>query len=181
MAGAMTHANSGVSPELWELVSRACNDTLSPEDQARLELLLSADDNGRRFYGYYMLMHGDLLWRFRDGSYAAPEAAHILSTSSAPDEPGIPGYFATVLHGAIGYFPEDMPLAYLIATVVTGLGLLVGSHVYMPRPEQVAHHSARWSLRRKWSSSARLRASRIANGPVVAVSLWGRNTSWPRV
>ena len=31
-----------------------------------------------------------------------------------------------------------MPLAYLVATVVTGLGMLVASHVYMSRPEQVA-------------------------------------------
>ena len=34
-----------------------------------------------------------------------------------------------------------MPLAYLIATVVTGLGILIASHVYMSRPEQVARQS----------------------------------------
>ena len=37
-------AGSGVSPELWELASHACNGTLSPEDQSRLETLLVADE-----------------------------------------------------------------------------------------------------------------------------------------
>ena len=35
-----------------------------------------------------------------------------------------------------------MPLAYLIATVLTGLGILIASHVYMSCPEQVARQSA---------------------------------------
>ena len=35
--------------------------------------------------------------------------------------------FPSTLHATLGYFPEGMPLAYLIATVVTGLGLLIGS------------------------------------------------------
>ena len=34
-----------------------------------------------------------------------------------------------------------MPLAYLIATVVTGLGLLIGSHIYVSYPVQVARIS----------------------------------------
>ena len=40
----------------------------------------------------------------------------------------------------LGCFPEGMPLAYLIATVVTGLGLLVGSLVHVCRTEQVARN-----------------------------------------
>ena len=32
----------------------------------------------------------------------------------------------------LGYFPEGMPLAYLIATVVTGLGLLIGASSICP-------------------------------------------------
>ena len=52
-----------------------------------------------------------------------------------------PIILSTTLPTTTGYFPEGMPLAYLIATVVTGLGILIASHVYMSRPEQVAHNS----------------------------------------
>ena len=35
-----------------------------------------------------------------------------------------------------------MPLAYLLATVITGLGLLVGSLIHVSQPEQVVRNSA---------------------------------------
>ena len=34
-----------------------------------------------------------------------------------------------------------MPLAYLVATVMTGLGLLIGSLIHVSHPEQVARNS----------------------------------------
>ena len=51
------------------------------------------------------------------------------------------GFLTTTLHATIGSFPEGMPLAYLIATVVTGLGLLIGSLIHVSEPEQIAHTS----------------------------------------
>ena len=64
--------------------------------------------------------------------------------SSATLSPAVPisGSLSNIVHGTINYFPEGMPLAYLIATVVTGLGILIASHVYMSRPEQVAQQPA---------------------------------------
>ena len=38
---------------------------------------------------------------------------------------------SAALHGTFGYFSDGMPLAYLLATVVTGLGLLIGSMIHV--------------------------------------------------
>ena len=54
----------------------------------------------------------------------------------------LPTFLTTALHGTVGYFPEGMPLAYLVATVMTGLGLLIGSLIPASHPEQVARQSA---------------------------------------
>ena len=67
----------------------------------------------------------------------SPFAIRDLSPSSAvPASSGL-GFLSATFQNVIGRFPENMPLAYLLATVVTGLGLLIASHVYMSRPEPV--------------------------------------------
>ena len=38
----------------------------------------------------------------------------------------------------VGYLSSGWPVAYLIATMIFGLGLLIASHVYVSRPVQVA-------------------------------------------
>ena len=50
-------------------------------------------------------------------------------------------FLSTTFHNTLGYFSEGMPLAYLLATVITGLGLLIGSLIHVSQPEQVAHNS----------------------------------------
>ena len=73
-----------------------------------------------------------LLLRQKDG-YDPP----ILPLPLRPT----PTFFATTLHNTAGYFSEGMPLAYLVATFVTGLGLLIGSLIPASHPEQVARSS----------------------------------------
>ena len=46
----------------------------------------------------------------------------------------IPGLLANAFHGTVGYFSQEIPFSLLVATVVTSLGLLIGSLVY------VTHH-----------------------------------------
>ena len=88
-----------------------------------------------------------MLWRFRGGRGDMIAATRQQERSMAFTGPvmlaksSLFSYAGTALHGTLGYFSEGIPLAYLLATVVTGLGLLVGSHVYMSGPEQVAHQS----------------------------------------
>ena len=51
-----------------------------------------------------------------------------------------PTFLMTAFHNTIGYFPEGMPLAYLLATVVTGLGILIGSLIHVSHPDEVARN-----------------------------------------
>ena len=70
----------------------------------------------------------------REQDDTLPEIQSQLSfvQTSSPTIPFLP----VAIHGTLRCFPEGMPLAYLIATVITGLAILVASHVYISRPEQ---------------------------------------------
>ena len=50
-------------------------------------------------------------------------------------------FLSTTLPGTVGYFSSGWPVAYLIATVIFGFGLLIGSLVPVSQPEQVARQS----------------------------------------
>ena len=51
------------------------------------------------------------------------------------------GFLATTIHGTAGFFSSGWPVAYLVATVIFGIGLLIGSHVYVSEPVQVVRQS----------------------------------------
>ena len=71
---------------------------------------------------------------------AATIAAPFSSVHHRPS-PRIPSFLSIPIHGTIGYFSQGLPLAYLLATVITGLGRLVGSLIHVSHPEQVARES----------------------------------------
>ncbi len=74
--------------ELWALASRSCNDALRPEDLVRLESLLAEDPQARHFYGFYMLMHAELAWRFRADGQTAIEERGIAGLPAIDGEAG---------------------------------------------------------------------------------------------
>ena len=59
------------------------------------------------------------------------------------DEPSVPhSPFVPFTLSTIDYFSSGWPVAYLIATVIFGIGLLIGSHVQCPSLKQVARQSS---------------------------------------
>lgn len=60
------------SPELWRLVGLMCDQLLTAEDAARLEVLLATDADAKRFCARYLDLHAHFLWLYRDEQ---PEAA----------------------------------------------------------------------------------------------------------
>ena len=50
-------------------------------------------------------------------------------------------FLPTALHGTVGWFSSDWPVAYLIATVICGVSMLIGSVVHVSSPVQVARQS----------------------------------------
>ncbi|HUG89833.1 MAG TPA: DUF1553 domain-containing protein [Planctomycetaceae bacterium] len=59
---------NGRHDELWRLLEAVCEDELAPAQVARLEELLLADREARRFYLDYIGLHGSLYWDTAVGS-----------------------------------------------------------------------------------------------------------------
>ena len=148
---------------------------LSPEAAARLEQLVVGSTEACEYYIRYAGVCAYLEWstaphdqfsdRTIDKSHGKGSCWTPLSSSFPP----------TTLHGTLGYFPEGMPLAYLLATVMTGLGLLIGSLVHVSRPEQVASqfvcasvvaepNIGSWAGSPAWSTASGLAGSRVSLG-----------------
>ena len=51
------------------------------------------------------------------------------------------GFLAATFHGAVGYFSSGWSVAYLVATAIFGVGLLIGSLMPVSRPQQIARQS----------------------------------------
>ena len=139
--------------ELTGLVNELCNGELTATGMAQLDQYLATSDTALRYYIEYLDSESQLLCELTGmpaamvSEMSLPMVTELVSeaTPSAnqpePSSPA-PPFLSTALGNTLGYFPEGMPLAYLVATVVTGLGILIASHVYMSRPEQVATHFA---------------------------------------
>ena len=48
--------------------------------------------------------------------------------------PLAPSFMSGAWHGTVGYFSSGWPVAYLVATVIFGIGLLIGSLCLCPSP-----------------------------------------------
>ena len=150
-------------PELHDLLDLLYEDRLSELDCQRLNELLASGKEQRNCYITYMDVHSYLAWngvqptlnvgREPMAGEDRREAMGHAGCSRATARRSVVPPTATTryhphphlpLHHPPQHprlFPEGMPLAYLVATVVTGLGLLIASHVYVSRPEQVARTS----------------------------------------
>jgi hypothetical protein len=141
--------------ELQTLLTGLTEGLLDAGEQFSLAKLLRSDAGARRFYHEYMEMHSLLLWRHAPplpGPALGDDAASPKDLGTVPifvsaemglsPLPPTPAPLAIVLggtlHETIGYFSSSWAVSYLLATVITGLLLLAGSHIYVSVPEPVA-------------------------------------------
>ena len=67
----------------------------------------------------------------------------VLSEPSTDRPPlGSAPFLGIAIRSAVGYLSSGWPVAYLVATAIFGIGLLIGSHIYVSQPAQVAQQSA---------------------------------------
>lgn len=118
MTGLTSHVD-----ELRTLADLACDDALQPHHIAQLEQLLRGDVRAQEFYLAHLCFDRRLRWV-------------LTHQMQEPVAPPLLSFLSPVAHNAIGYFSDGMPLAYLLATVITGLGLVIGSMIYVSAPEQ---------------------------------------------
>ena len=155
--------------EIVDLMFDLAEDRISPQQVDRLDELLCADLANCQNYVDFMAIVTRLSWIGDDGTDGAirmsngqsPEVpaqwvvdrGHEIpaSQSSRPAlgiEPSsaipapFPTFLSTTLHGTVGYFSSGWPVAYLVATVIFGIGLLIGSLMHVSQPVQVARQSS---------------------------------------
>jgi hypothetical protein len=142
---------------LYGLVDALCDEQLDDADHERLAALL-ADDDALWLYVAHMNMHAGLAWDFglateSGGHPGQAQDADAMLTDERQVRPSVlglrpssallatPSFFSTTLHGTIGYFSSGWPVAYLVATVILGVGLLIGTLVHVSQPAQVVRQS----------------------------------------
>ena len=127
-----------VTPEVRSLIEAVCDGMANDVQVRNLESLLLADEEARNFYVDLLDLDAKLqrlVGSLQEGDAALREfIAFELMSSQQPT----PAFVSTTLHTTLGYFSEGMPLAYLLATMIVGVGLLIGSQIYVSGPEQVA-------------------------------------------
>lgn len=146
---------------LSALLASVCDETAGPDDVAQIETLAN-DDESLHYVIEYLQLDGLLHWENGEGSIAnAPNATDNrapVSRDSLPiviaegcDDlmPSVPSSSAFgFIHNTISYFSQGMPFSYLAATVLVGIGLLLGSLVQVSPPVLTARQSDRSSLHR---------------------------------
>ena len=126
---------------------------LSDAEMEEFDRLVRDDPQARRFYARYIVETVDLTsWAacpdvaFDPTSLLADahdRATEIKGTSDNPAPYPISTFLANAFDSAIGFFSQEIPFSLLIATLVTGLGLLAGSFVYVSHHKQLADDATR--------------------------------------
>jgi hypothetical protein len=113
-------------------------------DGAATSRALNADEDVRRRYLDYCQLHFTLELELQ--TLSAVEKVH-QQIDLEPELPllapsSIPIFLPTALHDTTGFFSSGWPVAYLAATVIVGVGLLIGSLVHVSHSVQIARQSA---------------------------------------
>ena len=144
--------------ELLDLLGTLCNGTISAEEEERLGSLLGSDPDARQLYVKYLDLHLTLtdldLQAHTDSDDVLPRLLADLdsydrSESSSADLPyheqgrsaSVLPFLPPPLHGAPDYLASGWPMAYLVATVVVGVGLVIAAITHVSQPIQITTRS----------------------------------------
>ena len=113
-----------VTREVQSLIEAVC-DGMADDAQVRdLESLLLTDEEACNFY--VDLLDLDAKLQRLVGSLQEGDAAlkEFIAAKQTPSATPAPTFLSTALPRTLGYFSAGWPVAYLVATVITGLWLL---------------------------------------------------------
>jgi hypothetical protein len=124
---------AAVTPEVRSLIEAVCDGVADDTQVRELESLLLTDENVCKSYVYMLDLDAKL--QRLVGSFQESDAAveEFITAAEAPPQRPAPTFPAAAWRGTFDYVSSGWPLAYLIATVVLSVGLLVahltsGSH-----------------------------------------------------
>lgn len=134
--------------KLFDQVNRfvvaASNDELTHEEWVAFEHLLRESDDACRLYFEYV-EESDFLQTMFDSTPEEMANSSLFgitpldSTSSVPAPDA--GLLGSAVGNATGFFGTGWPVAYLVATLVFGLGLLIASLIHVSQPMESARSS----------------------------------------
>jgi hypothetical protein len=111
---------------------------LSAEAAAQLEAWLRADSSRMRAFVEMGMLHRELREAVRVQSLC------FFENNALPTVPsrGVPTgeLFGGVQGGPLGYFSSGWPVAYLVATVVSAVGLAIGAFTYVSQPAHIVEN-----------------------------------------
>ena len=136
---------------LVHLVEMACDDNASDTDLVELDTILRGDHLLRCWYLEFCQMRVALRLNLR-ARRAAQKLRQQMSTDQDPpdfSEPDVmggevslplprPTFLPTPSYGTTNYFTDGWPVAYSLAAVIFGLGLVVAAVTYVSQPVYVA-------------------------------------------
>ncbi len=115
--------------ELQALADMVCNNAMTDDGMARLEQMLLDNADAQDFYLGRVAFDAWLQWEIAD---QVEETTPVISLVPTPSSP------PAALPVATGFFSSDWPVAYLMATVICGIGIAVAAFTYVSRPDGVA-------------------------------------------
>jgi len=119
--------------ELAVWIESLIDGDIAPDQYELLGQALKECPEARQQFLNEMQVHAALKWDGLDG-FDPNDEFHAAHACVAPRFPLI----AASIHNALGFFSQEMPFAMLVATVITSLGLLAGSMVYVSQPQPIA-------------------------------------------
>lgn len=151
----MSNSSANID-RLSYLIDAVCSKIASNDELTELDAILHADQASHSYYLDYCQLHVALLLEsqaqlavqktFEHIGFGFEEATHAdsvtvcdsLLSQSRASFPSF-DFFGASVYGTVSYFSSGWPVAYLIATVIFGIGALIGTFTYVSQPVEVAH------------------------------------------
>jgi hypothetical protein len=135
---------TAASDDFWPLLNSACDDGLADRETQELATLLEADSIIRKEFVRHIQLRTDvqLLFRARKASDGGLARVRATLLETPPSDTPASGILPATFHSSAGYFASGWPVAYLVATVIFAIGLIVGTLVHVSTPTQVVQPSS---------------------------------------
>ena len=122
--------------EIRSLTDAICSETASDDELDALLALLHGNKESQEEYLKYCRLHTELQFYFR-GQRAHQAVLQAVKAEATTPPATVPVLaFDSAMHGATGYL-SGWPIAYLIASVICGIGLAVAAFVHVSQPGQI--------------------------------------------
>jgi hypothetical protein len=166
--------------EIYRMASGVLAGDLSDAELQRFEQLVTHDPTACDWYVEFMCdvynLHTNLALG-RQCACGSPLAAIPACGSDTESEATFVGLHSPLisasLHATTGYLSSGWPLAYLIATVILGVGLVIGAFTYVSEPRQIVTSNS--------MPAAAVEQRAVARTTATANCRWGKGAGPLRV